>query len=388
MVSGSMTSFQQWSSKSRAMVCSCVTISIPFLLLHPHVLGEIIIRGMVAFVDLSAARAVIARVEHALEKSELQHPGGFCLLPAIPAGHGIVELPVRSTGVDLDHIALVVAIEAVAEAPHVGERDHMAGLTENAENRTLDRGNDVVERLGIARASLPFALRGRAIPDERRRERTLRRQHQRMASGLADALDSDFRCVDLRKLDELGNRRVEIGYGLRVGHVIADLAAVKRCLIRMLVEEIRRDADVTVAGKALGQIPRVLHKAIALVHEHDSRCFGNRCGNGKEGGEFSSAAHGFEHLCLKNLWICIHSLHSLHTPSFWRYRTPWSQDNAGIAQVAVAVDQVDLANLDLPAIRALHEAVAAPAREESRPVHAKLVDQEIRADHARGIRSG
>src|SRR5215475_6664676 len=122
MVSGSMTSFQQWSSKSRAMVCSCV---IPFLLLHPHVLGEIIIRGMVAFVDLSAAQAVIARVEHALEKSELQHPGGFCLLPAIPAGHGIVEPPVRSTGVDLDRIALVVAIEAVAEAPHVGERDHM-----------------------------------------------------------------------------------------------------------------------------------------------------------------------------------------------------------------------------------------------------------------------
>src|SRR5215831_13249630 len=293
MVSGSMTSFQQWSSKSRAMVCSCVTISIPFLLLHPHVLIEIIIRGMVAFVDLSAAQAVIARIEHALEKIELQHPGGFRLLPAIPAGHGIVEPPVRSTGVDLDRIALVVAIEAVAEAPHVGERNHMVGLAENAENRTLDRGNDVVERLGIARASLPFALRGRAIPDERRRERTLRRQHQRMASGLADALDSDFRCVDLRKLDELGNRRVEIGYGLRVGHVIADLAAVKRCLIRMLVEEIRRDADVTVAGKALGQIPRVVHKAIALVHEHDSRCFGSRRGNGKEGGEFSSAAHGF-----------------------------------------------------------------------------------------------
>src|SRR5262245_18496300 len=190
MVSAPKTSFQQWSSKSRAMMCSCLSgewrmandlFAIrysPFalqLLLHPHVFGEIIIGGMVAFVDLHATRAVVARVEHALEKRKLQRPSGFCLRAAITARHGVVEPAVRRVGVDLDRVALVVTIEAVAQAPHVGERDHMVGLAENAENRTFDRGNDLVERFGIARAGLPFALRRRAVPDERRGDRPLRR---------------------------------------------------------------------------------------------------------------------------------------------------------------------------------------------------------------------
>src|SRR6516165_3264920 len=89
------------------------------LLLHPHVLGEIIIGGMVAFVNLHAARAVVAGVEHALEKRELQRPRGLRLRPAITARHGVVEPAVRRVGVDLDRIALVVTIEAVAQAPHV-----------------------------------------------------------------------------------------------------------------------------------------------------------------------------------------------------------------------------------------------------------------------------
>src|SRR5215472_8232157 len=148
------------------MMCSCSsdewqTTYPPFalrLLLHPHVLGEIITGGMVAFVDLHAARAVVAGREHAFEKRELQRPSGFRLRTAIPARHGIVEPAVRRIGVDLDRIALVVTIEAVAQAPHVGERDHVVGLAENAKNRTFDRGNDLVERFGIARADLPFAL--------------------------------------------------------------------------------------------------------------------------------------------------------------------------------------------------------------------------------------
>src|SRR5262245_24578193 len=73
------------------MMCSCSsgewqTTCPPFalrLLLHPHVLGEIIIGGMVAFVDLHAACAVVAWVEHALEKRELQRPSGFRLRTAI-----------------------------------------------------------------------------------------------------------------------------------------------------------------------------------------------------------------------------------------------------------------------------------------------------------------
>src|SRR5260370_35162657 len=93
---------------------------------------------MVAFVNLHAARAVIARAEHALEECALQCPGGFGLLTAIPAGHGIVEPAVRSAGIDFNRIALVVMIETVGKAAHVLERDHVLGFTEHAENRTSD----------------------------------------------------------------------------------------------------------------------------------------------------------------------------------------------------------------------------------------------------------
>src|SRR5262245_65833388 len=105
------------------MMCSSMsggwrTTYSPFalqLLLHPHVLGEIIIGGMVAFVDLHAARAVVAWVEHALEKRELQRPSGFRLRTAIPARHGVVEPAVRRIGVDLDRNALSVSVRAVGQ---------------------------------------------------------------------------------------------------------------------------------------------------------------------------------------------------------------------------------------------------------------------------------
>src|SRR5215475_1026457 len=61
-----------------------------------------------------------------------------------------------------------------------------------------------------------------------------------------------------------------------------------------------------------------------------------------------------------------------------------SEHDAGIAQILVAVDQVDLPHLDFPAMRGAHEAMAAPAREITRAIHAELADQEIRADHAGG----
>src|SRR5262245_7262973 len=65
-----------------------------------------------------------------------------------------------------------------------------------------------------------------------------------------------------------------------------------------------------------------------------------------------------------------------------------SEHDAGIAQILDAVDQVDLPHMYLPTIRRAHEAMAAPAGEESRPVHAELADQEIRADHAGGAGVG
>src|SRR5262249_21431804 len=57
--------------------------------------------------------------------------------------------------------------------------------------------------------------------------------------------------------------------------------------------------------------------------------------------------------------------------------------DAGIAQVLVAVDQVDLAYLDFPAVRGFGEAMAAPAREVARAVDAEFADQQVGAHHAR-----
>src|SRR5262245_62547478 len=101
---------------------------------------------MLAFVDLHSPAAVVARIEHALEERALQRPAGLRLRAAIAARHGVVEPSVRRAGIDLDGIALVVAIEAIAQAPHVGERDHVVRLAENAEDRALDAGDDLLER--------------------------------------------------------------------------------------------------------------------------------------------------------------------------------------------------------------------------------------------------
>src|SRR5215470_9067360 len=65
-----------------------------------------------------------------------------------------------------------------------------------------------------------------------------------------------------------------------------------------------------------------------------------------------------------------------------------SKHDAGVAQILIAVDQVDLPYLDFPVVGRAHEAMAAPAGKEPRPVHAKLADEKIRADHAGGAGIG
>ena len=97
-------------------------------------------------------------------------------------------------------------------------------------------------------------------------------EHQRMPSGLADALDGDLAGVDLRQLLQLGDGGCSnVLVRFRVLDRIADVAAMQRLLIRMLVVKIRRDADEAVAGEALGEIEGVLHQAVALMHQHDGR---------------------------------------------------------------------------------------------------------------------
>ena len=182
----------------------------------------------------------------------------------------------RRAGIDLDGVGLVVAIETVAKAPHVGQRDDVIGLAEYAEHRAFDARDDLVERRRKALVDLPFAVAGGAVPHQRRGNRVRGGEHQRMTAGLADALHRDLGAIDLRQLGEFGNRGRDMLVQLGVLERVADIAAVQRILIGIPVIEIRRDADVAFARKARGEIASVLHQAIALVHEHDGGDFCRR----------------------------------------------------------------------------------------------------------------
>jgi hypothetical protein len=131
-----------------------------------------------------------------------------------------------------------------------------------------------------------------AAPYQTRGDRALRRQHQRMAPGLADAHDGDLARIGLRQRGELVDRSVQILDRLRVGQVVADVAAMKRGLVRVLVEEIGRDADEAVARETRRQIARVLHQAVAFMHEHDGRQWSVRGRHGQESRESAVAGDG------------------------------------------------------------------------------------------------
>src|SRR5580700_9425156 len=85
------------------------------------VFREIVIGGVLGLVNLHAARCVVARIEHSLEKRQLKRPRRLGRVAAITARHGVVEPAVRRAGIDLDRIGLVVAVKTVAQPPYVGE---------------------------------------------------------------------------------------------------------------------------------------------------------------------------------------------------------------------------------------------------------------------------
>src|SRR5580704_13091145 len=131
------------------------------------VFGKVVIGGVFGLVNLHAARCVVTRIEYTPEKRQLKRPRRLGRGAAITAWHGVVEPAVRRAGIDLDRVGLVVAIETVAQAPHVGERDHVVGFAENAEHRAIDARNHVIERFWELVIDLPFLVTGRAVPDER-----------------------------------------------------------------------------------------------------------------------------------------------------------------------------------------------------------------------------
>src|SRR5580704_11784057 len=65
-----------------------------------------------------------------------------------------------------------------------------------------------------------------------------------------------------------------------------------------------------------------------------------------------------------------------------------SQDDAWIADALVAIDEVDLLGLDLPAGAVAHHAMSRPAGEHSGFVAPEFADQEIRSHHAAVVSHG
>src|ERR1700730_15230598 len=103
MISASTMSFQQWSSKSRAMggLLSCLFV--------PHIAAEIVVGGDVGRIALHARRPVVAGRRHLLQERALVGPGGLRLGGAIAPRHGVVEPAVRGVAVDVDAVALAIA---------------------------------------------------------------------------------------------------------------------------------------------------------------------------------------------------------------------------------------------------------------------------------------
>src|SRR5262249_55727278 len=146
-------------------------------LLQPYILREIVVGATLAL-KLPADRGrVVAAAEHLGEKPLLCRPAGIGLRLAIAARHGVIEPAVRGVLVDVNVVALLVPLEAVAKAPNVIERDDVIRFTKSAEHRAGQCRDDVVERFRLQLIDLPFALRGGAIPDDSGADPHFRLEH-------------------------------------------------------------------------------------------------------------------------------------------------------------------------------------------------------------------
>ena len=209
--------------------------------------------------------------------------------------------------------------------------------------------------IGIALTDLPLPLRRRAVPDERGGDRALRRQHQRVAPGLADAHDGDLRLIHLRQRGELRDRGLEIAAPPRG----------RSCRSRHRRGEAPPDRD------ACGRNPARCRRS----RRAQSAPPGPGCAAPNRSARASARWRG------PRPSVAGSARNAGSPPAQWMvvggdFRHARSlEHDAGIAQVLVAVDQVDLPDLDFPASVALDEAVAAPARQEARAVDAELADQ-------------
>src|SRR5579883_3065192 len=166
---------------------------------------EVVVCGVLAFVDLHAARAIVSRIEDLVQECELKEPRGLGGIASIAAWHSVIEPTVWRARIDFDGLGLVVDVETIAQPAHIGKRDDVVGLAKYAEHRTIESGDDAFQRIRKLLVRCPFLLAGGAVPDQCRRDLVLGRIDQRITPGLADAHHGDPLVVDLRQLRDLSD---------------------------------------------------------------------------------------------------------------------------------------------------------------------------------------
>src|SRR5262245_17777794 len=102
--------------------------------------------------------------------------------------------------VDADAAALLRCLEAVAEARYVVDGNDMIGLAEDAQDRTTDFGDQLIDRCRPQLVALPFSPTDGAIEHHHAGNvAAVRRDQYRLAAGLAYADNPDTRGVNLRR---------------------------------------------------------------------------------------------------------------------------------------------------------------------------------------------
>src|SRR5207245_2306556 len=129
-----------------------------------HIAG---IGGDVRCVALHGSPAIEAAVESLVEEISLVVPGQFGLSMTVTFEHRFVEKTVRSILVDVDLKCLAILLQQIAKDANMRYRNVPVRLTEQAEDRAIDFGEDLGERLRIIRSDVEFLLRPCAVPADR-----------------------------------------------------------------------------------------------------------------------------------------------------------------------------------------------------------------------------
>src|SRR5262249_51796801 len=128
--------------------------------LHAHVLAEIVIPAAVALEVPARALGIVTAGKDLGQKTLLRRPAGVGFRLAVAARHGVVEPAMRRAFVNVDVVALVVGLEAIAESLYIRERDDVIGLAERSEYRAGNRRDHLLKRPRVELVDLPFALGG------------------------------------------------------------------------------------------------------------------------------------------------------------------------------------------------------------------------------------